>query len=477
MDKSKNNKKKVFINTFYITLGSIFEKITFFFITVIIARYLSKENYGEYSTALGLATFFSLISNLNIGTTAIRAINLDKSHSNEYYTGAIIIKCLLSAFAYICLYLTLIITNYNENIIALTLILGIVRIGSEFTTTLYSFYEAKEKFNLSALFISLFSTSLLIGTIIIVTFNGNYFHLVNVRLLITMIFIIIILYNISRQFNLKFNLIKIKEFMKGMLPFTISFILGNITLNSGILLLPMIHGSIYAGIYQNAFIFIMAIAYIPTNLIRVLIPFLYKYNIKDHKDKFQFSFDIYSKIFAVLSFYIFIVFYFYSSDIISIIFGQKYMESIPVLKIFSFGFPFIFSVGSIITMTIDKQKINTIIDIISTVLNIVLSILLIYFFKAEGAAASFVIMYVIIYVLSHFYLIYNNHIKYYNTLIIWIKLFFITALIFAIQNFLFFDSYFLISLIINSLLYMISVILLIVKKDDIRILKEIIAKK
>jgi O-antigen/teichoic acid export membrane protein len=468
-----NNKRKVFINTFLISLATIIEKILFFIITVIIARYLSREHYGEYCTALGIATFIAVFSNLNIGVSVVRAINLNKGYKNEYFTGSFIVKVILSILTYIILLISVIFTDYNINTIILTIILGLVRISGEFIVTIYSYYEADEKFKFTSVFVSIFSFAYLIGTLMAVLFNGDYFTIVNIRLLITIAFLIIIFIPLKKHYQFIKNKIIIKQFLKDMLPFSGSAVLTSMLLNIGIILVPLSHGTIHAGIYQNAFIFISAITFIPNNLIRVLTPFLYKYPFHEYKDKFQFAFNIYSKLFASISFYLLLIFYLYSSNIISLIFENKYSDSIPALKIFAFSIPFLFSIGQVIITTIDKQKINTMIDGFTLFFGIIISYIMIKYFKEEGAALSFIFIFLMIYILSHCYLIFKNYIRYSTIFFINIKFVLFCIAICLIQMYFLANLYFLVSWVINTILYLLMILIFIVKKDDLRIIKEI----
>ena len=68
-------KKNFLKDSLYLMLASLAEKFFFFIVNIIIARYLTREHFGEYSTALSFATFFSLFSNLGIGFSSVRLIS------------------------------------------------------------------------------------------------------------------------------------------------------------------------------------------------------------------------------------------------------------------------------------------------------------------------------------------------------------------------------------------------------------------
>ncbi len=59
--KTKSDKKRVFVNTIIVSGATIVDKFLFFVINIIVARYLSLADFGEYSTALVYATFFQFL--------------------------------------------------------------------------------------------------------------------------------------------------------------------------------------------------------------------------------------------------------------------------------------------------------------------------------------------------------------------------------------------------------------------------------
>jgi len=63
-------------------------KNLFFFIAdIIIARYLSVEHFGEYSTALSFATFFSIMTDIGNNVTLVRALHLESQFKNNIYNS------------------------------------------------------------------------------------------------------------------------------------------------------------------------------------------------------------------------------------------------------------------------------------------------------------------------------------------------------------------------------------------------------
>ncbi len=469
------------------TSATLFEKFIFFLATMIIARYLSAEHYGEYATALGIATFFGLVSNLGITGTAVRAINLKPEFKDQYYSSILVLKTFLSLVIYGGLLCYLALASFmqfyntdpvrNKSVIILTVIFGLVRLSTEFIQTTYSLLEAKEKFKLISGALTLFSILYITGTLIAVLYNGDYFDIVSIRLGINLIFMLGILYTLTKFYTFNFKIKNLKIFLIESIPFSLTFIFANVIINTSIFLLPVIHETVYAGYYQNAFLFYISISFIPISMAKVLLPFLYKFKFDVNPDKFQFAFKIYSKFFSIVSFFFLIIFFIFSHELITYIFGDKYSESIPVLQVFALAVPFSSNPAPWIITTLDKQEYNSLINGIATVINIIANILLIWYFKAEGAAAAMVITFAVIYLLSHIYLVKNGYVRYTPVFLMRLKLLITVVCIYLVNRFIFQNTFFIIPLAVSVLVYLAVVYIFIMEKDDFRIIRETLSLK
>ena len=167
----------------------------------------------------------------------------------------------------------------------------------------------------------------------------------------------------------------------------------------------------------------------------------------------------------MLSFYILIILIFFPNEIITLLFGDKYIESADVLKIIAIPIPFFFNMGTTLITALDKQKINSLIYVTASLINIVASMILINKLQITGAAWSIVITYFFIFAASSIYLQKIYHIKILPTLLINLKLLIIiSAIILSYNYFTFFDNW-IINAIIISLIYSVLLLIFIIRKD------------
>jgi O-antigen/teichoic acid export membrane protein len=471
----ENVKKSFFLNSLFLTISSILEKIFFFIINIIIAHYLSREQFGEYSAALAFGTFFSVFSSMGVGNSSVRAINYYKNEINEVYTNTIILKTILSILTFSVLLGAIFITGFNKNTIILTLILSLVRITNEFLSTLNQIFEAKSKFILSSIYTSLFALLFLGGTYAVIIFKGDYFDLSYTRLAIITVITAAAFIHTLRFYKLKFDFKKLKKFTLETIPFSYSVIASSVTSNFSAIILPVMHGTIYSGIFNNAYIFFLSLLFIPGNLSRVLMPYLFQHKYSEDKGLFRYAFDTYGKIFSIMSFYLTIIFFMYCGPMITLVFGTKYGDSIGLLQLFAFAIPFAFNVSPNIISSLNKQIINSRIDITASVISIASSLILIKYFKAEGAVLSIVIVSVISYVLSNGYLIKNKYISYTKTARIRFTLLLISLVCYGVKISLEGYRMHVMSMTVVTVIYFALVWFLVVDKDDTRLIRNIVS--
>jgi len=471
-------KAKIFRDTITVNSASMIEKVFFFVINIIIARYLSVEHFGEYSTALSYATFFSFLTDIGINGALIRALNLEKQYENEHFTNAFYLKISLSVIVYSLMAFSLFWTGYNRDVINLTLILGLVRIGNEFMRTYYAVDEARQQFIFPSVVNSIYVLLFFAGVVAVILFKGNYYHICLVRLVVVYFFIFFLTANIFKKIKFTFKKNLCKSFIKQVVPFAIISVLSNLTFIINPIIISFILGTTKVGFFNNSIVFIDTLAIIPINLRRILMPALYTALEEKDESKFQFSFDIMSKYFGIVSFYIMLILFLYSDFIVTLIFGKKYIESAYILKILSLATPFLFNIASIILTGKDRQDIFARIMIVATIVNIFANIIFIHLFDVKGAAIAVVLIYALIFFMSHYYLRKLEKIKMVPAFRKYLHMgaiVFVSCLLFEILSYKNLNIYSL--FIVVTLTYGLLSIAFLMDRDDLRIIKQTVGLK
>jgi len=434
---------------------------------------LDIAHFGEYTTALGYATFFSLFTDIGIKQALIRFVNLEPENEEKHIGNSFVVKTCLTLVLYALMAISLYFTNYNIETIKLTLLFGVVRLTSEYLRLFYACFDSKQKFLYSALYHSLYSFLYLAVTVLVILIGGDYYKIAFSRIFVVLFMAILIAVSVYKMFNFKFDYKTAKRFLIETIPFGLYAICFTVIQRSNLVLLSLIQGTLLTGFYNNAYMFFLTLFFIPTIFNRILVPYLYKHLKSDSKEKFQFAFDVFSKVLGIIGFYIALILFAYSTEIMVFVFGAKYSDAGIILKIIALGIPFLFSIAGTIIMCLDKQKQNTKIVGAAALINIISGIVLIYFYKANGAAIANLITFAVIFIASHTYLAVYENIKIKKTIILYTVLSIICFIsYFGVKTLIADNFHFIISIIIMSVVYFIFILLSMVRKSDIRILKE-----
>jgi hypothetical protein len=113
------------------------------------------------------------MSDIGINVTLVRALNLEYQYFNYHFTNAFLLKAVLSIVMYVTMVISVYFTGYSQDVIYLTLILGVVRIGNEFMKTYYAVDEARQKFVFPSVANSVYVIFFLGGIISVVLYKGS----------------------------------------------------------------------------------------------------------------------------------------------------------------------------------------------------------------------------------------------------------------------------------------------------------------
>ena len=160
--------------------------------------------------------------------------------------------------------------------------------------------------------------------------------------------------------------------------------------------------------YKVATMIPAALAFIPVSLITYLYPYF-----AEHKDDGKWCFKRYKQIllaFGGFNLALSAVLFFAAPLIVSLLFGEQYMDAVPVFRLLSVNYFFsgtfrILSGNLLVTQR--KLKFNLLVAIISSTTNIVADFFFIQWWGSIGAALATVLVVLVSSILSTTYLIYT----------------------------------------------------------------------
>jgi len=179
---------------------------------------------------------------------------------------------------------------------------------------------------------------------------------------------------------------------------------------------------------------------------------------------------------AIGGYYIALIFFLFGNHFVTMFFGDRYADTVPLLRIVSFGIPFLFTVSDSVMIALEKQRAKLRIETAALVFMIITSAVLVPLFAAEGAVISFISTYVFLFAGYHLYLRYKLGFSLRRIFAVNRTLFVICAAAIIIFQPLDAHMPFLVSPVVVSLFYAIMTILFVLDRGDIDTIRNILFK-
>lgn len=393
-------------NTFYSVLKTgasiLFPLITFPYIS----RVLLTDNVGKINFGLSIVSYFSLIASLGISTYAIRecsAVRDDKKKLSDISSQIFSINIITTIIAYTALALTLIFYHKLDNYRLLIIIQSLSIIG----TTLGADWlnSAMEDFKYITIRTVAFQFISLILMFIFVHKPEDYLKYAVISLISSVgASIVNIMYRRRYcKITLTFN-IDWKNHLKPIFYLFVMLLAQTIFSSVDSTMLGLMHGDYEVGIYSTAHKILNIINQVVGSLLWVIMPRMsYYFSAGNYAEvnkllrkvlNFNLTLGLPCAIGTIVM----------AKDIILIIAGETYIDSVFVLQILMGGFVFSLIggnfLGNAVLLPSKREKEFMIICCICAVINVITNYLLIPFGGPIAAAATTTLCSLIILILS-----------------------------------------------------------------------------
>ncbi len=379
-------------NTSYFTFALILQKILSFTYFILIARVLGAENIGKYYLAISLTTIFAIFIDLGLANVLTREIAKRKDRASELLGSVLAIKLPLAAVSLVSVITLINLMGYPELIKDLVYIFAISMILDSFTLSFFSTIRG---------FHNLFfeSVSSVVFQIIVLTLGLTALHLgLGLRWLAAALAAASIFNFVYSLFLVKFRWkIKIipvfnKKLIKLMIGITIPFALFSIFQRIytylDTVLLSVLAGDKYVGLYQVSFKIIFALQFLPMAFVASVYPAFASYW-KNNKDQLVVTFERAMNYLIIISLPISAGIFILANNII-LLFKEGFGGAVLPLRLIIISLPFIFlnfPIGSLLNAC-DRQKINTRNMGIALLVSVALNLVLIPEFQTVGASIT-----------------------------------------------------------------------------------------
>ncbi len=391
----------------FLWLGSLFGAGLAFLTQVILARNFSLSEYGIFSSAFALVALLIPLAGFGISKYWLKVFGLEGWSANRWMIPSFYFISLTVLLSTLSLCAWAIFGLHDEIMTNILFILSLYLIGQTSIELVSSKLQLEEEYTKLALWQFFPHFGRFLGVLLLLFVFKNNVTIVSIAIVYAIIAIVLCLIAfvqlkimLESRLNLKGHGLKdddtnrespsVLAVLSNVWPFGLAGIFHMIYFQSDIVLTKYITGAEAAGIYNVAFIIIVAVYLFPNVIYqKFLLPKFHRWAHHD-RDKF---YKIYKKgnFIMLIAGMLFMIGVFGLADfMLSFLFGPKYEGSIAILHILAIAIPIHFvatSVGATL-VTSDHMKRKVYYMGFVAIVNIVLNLVLIPKYGANGAAIA-----------------------------------------------------------------------------------------
>ena len=387
-------------NTSYFTFALILQKIISFTYFALIARSLGPENLGKYYFAISFASIFAIFIDFGLANVVTREVAKVKDNAQakaqSLISSVLAIKIPISILIFGIIILIINLLDYPDLTRNLVYLSAICVILDSFSLAFLSIIRGFHNLIFESIGAVIFQLLVLIFGLSFLYSDLGLIWLMGALIIASSFFFIYSALALIIRFKIKlvpkFNFTLIKSIFLITLPFGIFAIFQKIYTFLDSVLLSVLAGDEYVGLYQVAFKIVNALQFLPLAFTASLYPAFSSYWIQN-RDQLKISFERSMNYLMIISLPIVAGIISLADKIILIFKQAEFASSIIPLQIIIIAIIFIFlayPIGSLLNAC-DRQKINTQIMGIALIASIGLNLILIPYFNTVGASITVVV--------------------------------------------------------------------------------------
>lgn len=337
-------------------------------INAILSRLLSPDEYGVVALVTVFVTFFSLLSDFGIGPAVVQNHSLDDDDTSSIFSFSILFGTLLALLFFISAPLIADFYN-NKELIYISRLLSLSILFNSYQIVPRALLQKKLKFKrIGLVTIAVQFVTGILG-IVLALLGFSYYALVFQSVLSAMLLFAIFYKHESIRFRIKIQKTSIQKIFKfSSFQFLFNFI-NYFSRNLDSILIGKYLGSESLGYYNKSYsLMMMPVSNLTHVITPVMMPVLSKY--QNDKEVVYNTYMKVIKLLAIIGFPLSVFLFFSAEEIIYILFGPQWDNSVPVFKILalSVGIQMVLSSTGSIFQTINRTDLLFISGLLSAIL-------------------------------------------------------------------------------------------------------------
>lgn len=383
-----------------------------FFITIILARYLSQTDFGRYTYAVSITGIFLMLANLGIPSLMLREIARQREHSSSIFSAAFAAKCPLTIMMFSVFIMFFLMTSSPASrlaVIAIATAYFLENFAAFFATP----FKAIEQMQYVAIGDFFYKALMIAGVWSMMAFKPTLMRVGAVYVLCCAAHLLYY----SVLYKKKFTFMPVVRGVAGLvsnftviikdaLPMALGGVIMVVYINADIIILKWLKGEIVTGIYGVSYSFYLGLAIMASLLVQSVFPRLSYAAEKRQTDVTGVVMKGTIKLLFVFSVPIAVGGILLANEAITFFYGARYLASAMAFKIFmaTVVLNYFNLLLGYRLFAERKQNETNVIYTIAFVINVAGNLLLIPKYSITGAALATLIaeaVFTIIYVIRH----------------------------------------------------------------------------
>lgn len=362
-----------------------------FFSLSITGRYLGAELFGALSLALAFTSMFGILSDLGLGTLTVRELARDKSLVGKYIGNTAVMRAVLATLTFGIIAISAVFLGYSQQTVLVICIVALSVVTTSLVAMYNSAFQAFEKMQYQSVGLLLSSVLLLFGVAITATLRFGVLVFASLYLVVGAITLV---YSWA-IFRWKFAPARLeidRAFWRSTIPMALPFALTSVFVTVfywiDSILLSVIKGVEVVGWYNAAYRLMIVLLVVPQVVNLAVLPVMSRFYV-DAKASLLLTRDTFFRYMVLIGVPMGIAVTFLADEIILLIFGAGYTNSIIALQILVWSSVFIFLTSPFARFleASNRQLTITKVAIICMVENVTLNLILIPPFGLVAASA------------------------------------------------------------------------------------------
>ncbi|HOV91720.1 MAG TPA: flippase [Candidatus Kapabacteria bacterium] len=384
------NTKVVIKNIFSLTVAEAVSRILTFIYTLYLARILSPSGFGMIGFSKYVIAIFLIIAALGLDSIGTREIAKDKSNIKPIVNNIFTIRLFSSLLVYFLLLFFIALMDFPINEKIAIMIMG-VNIFSNSLLLNWTFQglQRMEVFAMRSIIVNVLNFC---GIFLLIKNPGDTLIAIVIIVASSLINMLWLLFYYSHQYgkiSLEFDLELWKKLLKSSTPILLSLAFVAIYDNIGMILLRLEKSNYEVGIFTAGYNILQVAMLASTILQNVFFPIFPEKKTKPDRLKIVKNFSRLN--FAVGTYVSLFIFVF--AEYIAMLFGEKYISSISVIRILMISNLIVFYTLTLYSPLIawDKERQVFFSNLAGLIVGITANIILVPIFSENGVAISSVL--------------------------------------------------------------------------------------